>query len=98
VELTGEGYFEVAHNEQQPFIVQRGEAEVQVLGTHFNINGYADEPSLKITLLEGRVMVKKAEKLVYLNPGQQAVTNPSEENIKVDYDVDTEEVVAWKPL
>jgi transmembrane sensor len=96
VELTGEGYFEVAHNEQQPFIVQRGEAEVQVLGTHFNINGYADEPSLKITLLEGRVMVKKAEKLVYLNPGQQAVTKPSEENIKVDYDVDTEEVVAWK--
>jgi transmembrane sensor len=96
VELTGEGYFEVAHNQEKPFIVQRGEAEVKVLGTHFNINGYADEPSLKVTLLEGRVMVRKNEKLVYLNPGQQAEVQPAQQSIKVDYEVDTEEVVAWK--
>ena len=96
VELTGEGYFEVAHNEQQPFVVQRGDAEVQVLGTHFNVNGYTDEPSLKVTLLQGRVMVKKSDQLVYLNPGQQAVAQDGQQNIKVDYDVDTEEVTAWK--
>jgi ferric-dicitrate binding protein FerR (iron transport regulator) len=96
VELTGEGYFEVAHNEKQPFIVQRGQAEVKVLGTHFNINGYEDEPSLKVTLLEGRVMVKKKEKLVFLSPGQQALVQPAQDNIRVDYDVDTEEVIAWK--
>jgi transmembrane sensor len=96
VELTGEGYFEVAHNEKHPFIVQRGQAEVKVLGTHFNINGYEDEPSLKVTLLEGRVMVKKKEKLVFLSPGQQALVQPAQDNIRVDYDVDTEEVIAWK--
>lgn len=96
VELTGEGYFEVAHNEQQPFVVQRGDAEVQVLGTHFNVNGYTDEPSLKVTLLQGRVRVKKNDQLVYLNPGQQAVVQGGQQSIKVDYDVDTEEVTAWK--
>ncbi len=96
VELTGEGYFEVAHNEQQPFIVQSGEAEVQVMGTHFNVNGYADDPSMKVTLLEGRVKVRKNQAMVFLNPGQQAISQPGQDNIKVDYDVDTEEAVAWK--
>ena len=96
VELKGEGYFEVAHDETRPFHVDVNDMDVQVLGTHFNINSYSDEPVIKTTLLEGRVMVTKAEKLVYLNPGQQAVLTPAEDNIKVDYNVDTEEVVAWK--
>jgi transmembrane sensor len=96
VELSGEGYFEVTHDANKPFHVKVNDMGVQVLGTHFNINSYSDEPAIKTTLLQGRVMVKKAEKLVYLNPGQQAVTQPGEDNIKVDYDVDTEEVVAWK--
>lgn len=96
VELTGEGYFEVAHDETKPFHVSVHNMDVEVLGTHFNINAYNDEPSIKTTLLQGRVKVKKEEKLVYLNPGQQAVINPAADNIKVDYDVDTEEVVAWK--
>ncbi|WP_449435448.1 FecR family protein [Pedobacter steynii] len=57
VELSGEGYFEVAKDKTKPFIVKTEKQEVQVLGTHFNINSYADEPNTKTTLLEGSVKV-----------------------------------------
>ncbi|WP_316791904.1 FecR family protein [Pedobacter frigoris] len=60
VELTGEAYFEVA-KAGLPFIVESNGQEVKVLGTHFNINSYADEGSTKTTLLEGSVSVRHAE-------------------------------------
>ena len=55
--LAGEAYFEVSHNKSKPFVVQTDKQEVTVLGTHFNINSYADEGSTKTTLLEGSVSV-----------------------------------------
>jgi transmembrane sensor len=57
VELSGEAYFEVAKDKKHPFIVLTEKQEVEVLGTHFNINSYADEASTKTTLLEGSVRV-----------------------------------------
>jgi ferric-dicitrate binding protein FerR (iron transport regulator) len=96
VELTGEGYFEIAHHAAKPFRVKVKEMEVTVLGTHFNINSYEDEPQAKTTLLEGRVQVKKTDKYIYLNPGQQAAISEGSPSIRVINDVDVEEVVAWK--
>jgi ferric-dicitrate binding protein FerR (iron transport regulator) len=61
VELVGEGYFEVAKDKAHPFIVKTDKQEVEVLGTHFNINSYADEVSTKTTLLEGSVAVRHLE-------------------------------------
>ncbi len=58
VELTGEGYFEVAKNAAMPFKVDiAGKGEAEVLGTHFNINAYTDEATINTTLLEGSVKV-----------------------------------------
>ncbi|HMI01066.1 MAG TPA: FecR domain-containing protein [Pedobacter sp.] len=57
VKLSGEGYFEVAKDKAHPFIVATDKQEVEVLGTHFNINSYNDEASVKTTLLEGSVRV-----------------------------------------
>jgi transmembrane sensor len=57
VKLLGEGYFEVAKDKAHPFIVATEKQEVEVLGTHFNINSYADERAIKTTLLEGSVRV-----------------------------------------
>ncbi len=100
VELNGEAYFEVAHNAKQPFKVQKGEMEVTVLGTHFNINSYDNEPAIRTTLLEGRVLVSRVQSAgkseVYLNPGQQAILSPGETNIRIANNVDVEEVIAWK--
>jgi ferric-dicitrate binding protein FerR (iron transport regulator) len=93
VEVTGEVYFEVAHNAAHPFIVKKGETEIKVLGTHFNINAYDEENSLNVTLLEGSVQVSNGAGHVVIKPGQQAQVSKS---ISVADNVDLEEVVAWK--
>jgi len=94
VELSGEGYFEVAHNKAAPFIVVSGKQTVKVLGTHFNVNTYADEPFIKTTLLEGSVQVSNHHNVnKTLKPGQQALLNgPAIEIISVD----SEQAIAWK--
>lgn len=93
VEITGEAYFEVAHDTQHPFIVKKGDTETRVLGTHFNINAYEDERTMNITLLEGSVQVKNGAKQAIIKPGQQAQVG---NGIKVAGNVDVDEVVAWK--
>jgi transmembrane sensor len=95
VEVTGEAYFEIAKNPAMPFKVQAGSGEIDVLGTHFNINAYADEPSVKTTLLEGAVAVKKANALQMLVPGQQAEFSPKG-GIALSEDVDVARETAWK--
>ncbi|MBN8666353.1 MAG: DUF4974 domain-containing protein [Chitinophagales bacterium] len=60
VEITGEAYFEVAHDKTKPFYVSKGDMEVMVLGTHFNVNAYDDEADIRVTLLEGRVKVSRS--------------------------------------
>lgn len=110
VEITGEAYFEVApllthsidNNSRQkvPFIVQVNSAtghgyEVQVLGTHFNINAYDDEPDVNTTLMEGSVQIKKASLIQTLKPGQKALLN-KERNVFNVQQADTEKAMAWK--
>lgn len=98
VELKGEAYFEVAKDLQKPFIVQNDKQAVEVLGTHFNVNAYTDEPIIKTTLLEGSVKVRNHGtangKGWILTPGQQAQLNSigSLAVVKVDPQVE----VAWK--
>jgi transmembrane sensor len=90
VELIGEGYFEVFKNKKVPFIVHTDKQEVQVLGTHFNINSYAEDAEAKTTLLEGSVMINQKN---IIKPGQQA--SGSGVDISTS-NVDTELAVAWK--
>lgn len=97
VKVSGEAYFEVAHNARMPFNVQHGDVTVNVLGTHFNVNTYEDEPAERITLLEGSVRVNKNAFTQSLQPGQQAIVSYNEMNdIKVLNDVNVQEVMAWK--
>jgi transmembrane sensor len=96
VELTGEGYFEVAHNAAKPFIVTKNNVEIKVLGTHFNVNAYDDENSMKVTLLEGSVKVSKGNESTVISPGQQARISNLEKKIDVKKNVDLDEVIAWK--
>ncbi|MGO4290161.1 FecR family protein [Chitinophaga sp. RAB17] len=99
VEITGEAYFEVApllrNGKKVPFIVSTRGMEVQVLGTHFNVNAYPDEHTIKTTLLEGSVIVTKGNAKQLLKPGEQAQLNPGN-NIVLYKDVDTDGEVAWK--
>jgi ferric-dicitrate binding protein FerR (iron transport regulator) len=95
VEITGEAYFEVAKNRDMPFIVAVNGAEVQVLGTHFNVNAYNDEENVKTTLLEGSVKFVSGANTNMLKPGQQSQLT-TDGMIKVVSNVDVDEVVAWK--
>jgi ferric-dicitrate binding protein FerR (iron transport regulator) len=95
VEITGEVYFEVAKNKAMPFIVSVNGAEVQVLGTHFDVMAYNDEPAFKTTLLEGSVKFVKDGNFIMLKPGQQSQLTKSGQ-IKVVSDVNLTTVVAWK--
>lgn len=95
VEVTGQAYMEVAKNEKQPFIVQHGKMQVLVLGTHFNVNAYEDEATVKTTLVEGLVKVANGQSSLLLRPGQQAALD-KQGNISLSEKVDTAAVLAWK--
>lgn len=94
VEITGEAYFEVAHNADIPFIVSSAKQEVKVLGTHFNIMAYPDENMVKTTLLEGSVKVTAGKSELLLRPGQQSEANANE--VRLNKDADTDIAVAWR--
>ena len=61
VELKGEGYFEVAHNSNIPFIVKAGELRVIAHGTTFNIMSYPDEGKVETSLISGSVDLSDSE-------------------------------------
>nr|WP_305121106.1 FecR domain-containing protein [Pedobacter xinjiangensis] len=93
VKLIGEAYFEVAKDKQRPFQVNLGRTTVEVLGTHFNIAAYHDDPEIKTTLLEGSVKISGFSKKVVLQPGEQA--SVANDDISVSHPKLTE-VMAWK--
>jgi ferric-dicitrate binding protein FerR (iron transport regulator) len=97
VELNGEAYFEVAHNRRRPFRVLSNHQLIEVLGTHFNVNCYADEAKTKTTLIEGMVKVadRDTKSVAVLKPGQQSVLSPDAKTIKVK-NVNAEDAIAWK--
>jgi ferric-dicitrate binding protein FerR (iron transport regulator) len=105
VEVTGEAYFEVVKNPAMPFRVSvNNKAEIEVLGTHFNLNAYENEKAIATTLLEGSVRVTAHQHTageVILRPGQQAqIANAGETTpkagIKVIENTNIDKVIAWK--
>ena len=95
VEITGEAYFEVAKDKSKPFIVSVNGAEVQVVGTHFNVMAYKDEPVIKTTLLEGAIKFVKDSTSTIVKPHQQ-VQALDNGDLKLVDGVNLEQVVAWK--
>ncbi|AXY74660.1 FecR family protein [Paraflavitalea soli] len=106
VAITGEVYFEVAHNANMPFKVSvNGKAAIEVLGTHFNVNAYDNEEAINTTLLKGSVrVINPDQNMVVLKPGQQAqiplapkpVSSKTQAIIKVINNADIDKIMAWK--
>jgi transmembrane sensor len=106
VKIVGEAYFEVAKNAAAPFrVVVNNEMEVEVLGTHFNINAYEDNAAIYTTLLEGKVRVinlkspvSVAHSRAMLEPGQQAFVwrNSKQSNGIEIKSANLEDVMAWR--
>ncbi|SMC52520.1 FecR family protein [Pedobacter africanus] len=95
VVLKGEAYFEIAKNKKKPFKVSANGTEIKVLGTHFNVMAYEDEPLLKTTLFEGSVQVNTNTATKTIKPGQQAVTYKNQSAIDIN-ESKPDEDLAWK--
>jgi transmembrane sensor len=99
VELDGEGYFEIAKDASKPFHVKTRTQDLEVLGTHFNVNAYNDEEATKTTLLEGKVKVSQSatgnRQSAILKPGEQAVLVVNSP-FTIDHSPDLDQVMAWK--
>ncbi len=102
VNIEGEVYFEVKRDEAKPFIVQTiGKLEIAVLGTHFNVNAYDDNPAIRTTLVEGKIRLSNGPASKILNPGQQAQVLKKQHNQQLDAaitvrsNVNTDETIAW---
>jgi len=95
VELNGEAYFEVAKDQLHPFVVKTAEQEVEVLGTHFNINSYTDENSTRTTLLEGAVKVSLVNGILskVIKPGEEVLNIQQQLQVRP---ANIKDALAWK--
>jgi ferric-dicitrate binding protein FerR (iron transport regulator) len=78
--MTGEAYFEVLHNKNAPFIVNSRKLNTTVLGTKFNIRANEDDAYITTTLLEGSIVVSKADA-----PDHKSITLKPNQQLKYDY-------------
>lgn len=98
VTLAGEAYFEVTKDSKHPFIVQTAAIDVEVLGTHFNVEAYPHDPQTTTTLLEGSVAVssKHSSDRMILKPNESAVYNKVKQNLTREHPADISAEVSWR--
>ena len=79
VVLSGEAFFDVAHDAERPFIVETSRMNVKVLGTRFNVNDYDDNEEVSTTLVNGSVEIVSGDQQAFrLVPGEQAYGKENE--------------------
>jgi len=99
--LLGEGYFNIAHNPEKPFIVKTGKLNVKALGTKFNVQAYAGEKIIATTLVEGKVVVEQTEAngniktIGAMEPGQHVNYNIKSGTVSCTKG-SVEKYIAWK--
>lgn len=85
--LAGEGYFEVAHNEELSFSVESENVRVKVLGTKFNFRDYPSDAEATVSLAEGSVAMNSQQHPAdeqLLKPGQRATVDKQTGKIRVE--------------
>ena len=93
VKVEGEAYFEIAKDKRHPFIVESKNQQIKVLGTHFNVNSYTNEPVTATTLLEGSLQVVSGNDVKIIRPGQQALSKSGTISVSI---ANIESVTDWK--
>jgi ferric-dicitrate binding protein FerR (iron transport regulator) len=97
--LVGEGFFEVAHQEGMPFLVNTSDVEVEALGTKFNVSAYPSDPIIETVLVEGKVNVKKngfrlMNDEFLLQPNQRAAYHKGQSETSIST-VDVQNYISW---
>jgi transmembrane sensor len=99
--LEGEAYFEVAHDQNMPFIVNTGELSIKDLGTKFDLSAYKSDNSAEIVLIEGKVSIKEQSSLGFLKgetilaPNQKASFSRNNHSLTVKNDPDVDCSISW---
>lgn len=98
VKLNGEAYFEVTKDKKHPFIVQTKVIDVQVLGTHFNVDAYRNNPDVRTTLLTGSVAVsnKNNSERMILKPNEVAIYNKVEQKLTRRILENAKNEISWR--
>jgi ferric-dicitrate binding protein FerR (iron transport regulator) len=92
VELTGEAFFKIVHNENAPFCVKTNQCVIEDLGTEFNVMAYDDFGRNEVTLLNGKVNIRMEEGQQELKPGQTLILKDHQYTVE---EVDAEEASSW---
>ena len=101
ITLVGEGYFDVAHNPDKPFIVKTGKLQVKALGTEFNVEAYPNDDLISTTLVDGKVVIDKIlqngkiNRIGAMEPDQYVEYNKKSETI-FSSKGNIEKYIAWK--
>lgn len=99
VSLIGEGYFDVSHNPEMPFMIETGSLNIEVLGTKFDLSAYPADKIIETVLVEGKVRISKpgfhlSNKEYILEPNQRAAFNTETKETSIS-GVDVESYVSW---
>lgn len=97
VQLQGEAYFEVEKDTRHPFIVKTEPVEIEVLGTHFNVEAYPGDAEVKTTLLEGSVAVSASavSSRITLSPGESAIYNRVDKTLQEEETEENGTATSW---
>lgn len=93
--LSGEAFFEVAHDEKNAFVVNANKLDIQVYGTKFNVNNYQEDDETNVVLVEGSVSLSSQNKNeIFLTPGYKGTFNKQDHKIS-DEKVITSLYTSW---
>jgi len=95
VELVGEAFFEVARDTSKPFVIEAGDVLIEVLGTSFNVEAFADRDSILVYVETGKVRLSHQGNAVTLTPGMQGVYDKNTGLMNIVFDSD-ENTDAWR--
>lgn len=98
--LTGEAFFEVAHDKKNAFVVNASKLDVQVYGTKFNVNSYQEDEVTDVVLVEGSVSMAETGQSVknknefFLTPGYKGTFDKTDKKI-TNEKVNTSIYTSW---
>lgn len=97
VEITGEAFFDVAHDAKHSFLVKAGQVNVRVFGTKFNVKSYQNDDQIEVTLDDGSIGIKldHLAEIIRMTPNEQIVFNKSTRHI-TKHQVNVAHFVAWR--
>jgi transmembrane sensor len=100
VKLTGEAFFKVTKNKEQPFHVHTRNLDIEVLGTSFNVVSYDDEQQAEVVLVEGKVKLsdekdQEKKEFAFILPGQRAVYTEDTKKMETQT-VAVDKYIAWR--